>query len=502
MLLVERKTLSLTVDEPARLELLDALRAAQFAPLIRTARRRSFELSLAAAGGLPPAPELIDDFERQALSSRLRERAGPYTPGDLFCSEDAIFYLAFGDDAARGHEAVVAGVVYDRESVDPLRRFELFCQRVRESMRLAGEGEAEAEAGELVAPPWESHDVRRFPRGLTRYVARQDEEAARAMMFREGSRERLRAAELLADERVRAFLRREQEARVEGYAPRLLSGESPSPEGLVPVEELVEAGLMRREVRVTCRKTRHPLFDLPTPDALALVTLSRARCSLCATEVADEVVEEVYNPTRLAAALLADGSWLRNRVYQIVRDLGVPESEIAAGPPAEGGESHLVANVCGDAFLFALRDGELSPSFSRRVVEAAGEIEARHVIVIVTGAAEGEGRMRLYEYAWRRAREGRDVDVAVGEGAAGARSCIEGVFERAVGGRLARDLCALDDALGMNASRLVLTKFKMRREQAGARRAETRRAARPAPTLPGQDGEESDAPPARLRLSS
>ena len=95
---------------------------------------------------------------------------------------------------------------------------------------------------------------------------------------------------------------------------------------------MMEAGLLEPEVRVSCRKSGHALFDLPSPDSLAAITISKAKCSLCAAPVADEVIEQTINPTRLAVSLLEDGRWLANRVYKIVRSLGVPESEIATGP--------------------------------------------------------------------------------------------------------------------------------------------------------------------------
>jgi len=46
---------------------------------------------------------------------------------------------------------------------------------------------------------------------------------------------------------------------------------------------------------------------------------------------ADEKVEEVIAPTLLASSLLEDGSWLVNRLHYLLREMGVPESEIAVG---------------------------------------------------------------------------------------------------------------------------------------------------------------------------
>ena len=75
----------------------------------------------------------------------------------------------------------------------------------------------------------------------------------------------------------------------------------------------------------------------------------------------------------LAVALLADGGWLANRVYRIVRSLGVPESDISTGPPTEHGESYLAADVCGSSFIVVSRDGDLTPAFARRAAEIVEE---------------------------------------------------------------------------------------------------------------------------------
>ena len=186
--------------------------------------------------------------------------------------------------------------------------------------------------------------------------------------------------------------------------------------------------------------------------------------------MADEVIEETYSPTRLAVALLEDGGWLANRVREIVRSLGVPESEIAAGPASPDGESYLAADVCGTSFLFVTRDGDLTPAFSRRVAAVVEETEAAHLVVVTTGAVEDEGRMRLYEFTWRRARDGQDTGVTLVEGLGTAREQIELSFRAAVRRELSRHLFTLDASLGFSAADFVLDWFKslMSRERAAA----------------------------------
>jgi hypothetical protein len=173
------------------------------------------------------------------------------------------------------------------------------------------------------------------------------------------------------------------------------------------------------------------------------------------------VVEETINPTWLAVSLLEDGGWLNNRVYKIIRALGVPDSEIATGPASAHGESYLAADVCGNSYLFVTKDGDLTPACARRVVETVAETEATHLVVVTNGTVEDEGRLRLYEFAWRRARGGQDLDTTLIEGLDSARHEIEHSFERALHRQLSRQLFSLDAALGFSASNFVLDWFKL-----------------------------------------
>lgn len=464
MLFIQSNSLALTLDGDERLRLLDALASRGLVPLLRTIRLRLFQ-SL-AQGSDDAAAEL------ERACAHESEVGTAYTPGELFCDGDRVFFLVFGDGDEGG---LSAGVVYGVEAAEPLSALERFCRDVSEAL---GELRAE-ERTESASPGWEMRGGA-VSQVLARFMALQPAELVRATAVRRGGRELGRASELLEEETVRAFLRRVQEMRREGYTPRRLLREAGALSG-VSIETMLEAGLLEREVRVSCRQSGHALFDLPSPDSLAAVTLSRAKCSQCAAPVVDEVVEETINPTRLAVSLLEDGGWLGQRVYRLVRSLGVPDSEIASGPPSAQGESSLAVEVCGNSFLFVTRDGDLTPAFSRRVAELVEETEATHLVVVTTGAAEGEGRLRLFEFAWRRARAGQDLGTTVIEGLAGARAQIERAFAGAAQRELSRRLYTLDAALGYSAGHFVLGWFK------SARAAAAQPSAPPALALPFVD---------------
>jgi hypothetical protein len=199
-------------------------------------------------------------------------------------------------------EALInAGIVYETSTAEPFRKLDAFCHEVRHLLMLNS-----ADAGSAF-PNWETGN-REMPQGFRTFVEKQDTDSLYTSLRKETMSKRILAASRLEDESARLFLRTARNAHQEGYAVKLLSGET-RPEN-VPIERLEDVGLVEREVQVSCRKTGHALFRLPNADALAVVTVSDATCSECGSAVADENVEEVIAPTQLASSLLEDGSWL------------------------------------------------------------------------------------------------------------------------------------------------------------------------------------------------
>jgi hypothetical protein len=431
MLFVESRELNRVAAEAERPRVLEALAGAGFQPLARAARRRLLELSFGAeaSGAASRAAEL----ERR-LAPR-GDGAGPLHPGDLFCFPDHALYLVFREQSVR------AGLVHAGGLDGADARLEEFCRAVAEHLPAPDAHDA-AEWSRVARP---ASLEARAAEGLSLVVASAGAEAGA----------RASAAHALEDERARGLLRRLRDV---GAGPAAEALGLARVEGAA-VERLVEAGLLRRDVRVTCRHTGHALLDLPASDSLALITASRARCALCAAEVADEMIEERLNPTELAAALLDGAAWLRDRVLSILSGFGVAERAVSAGDVGEHGEACLLTEVCGEPFLFFVRDGDLTPEATRRAVAHAADAGAAHLFAVVTGAVEDGARMRLYEFSWRRARDGRDLGVTILEGLAGAETEIGRALAAAARRKLARELSALDPALGLSAAQLLLARF-------------------------------------------
>jgi hypothetical protein len=200
---------------------------------------------------------------------------------------------------------------------------------------------------------------------------------------------------------------------------------------------------------------------LPSPDALAVITSSNARCSECGTAIADEKVEEMVAPTETAGVLLEDGSWLVNSLRTVLHRLGVPENQIAVAPASGDGEAHVMVNVCNEPFLFVLREGDVTGAQARRALDLLIETEASHLVVVAMGKIQEDGRVRLREHARRRARSGSEVEVILAEGMDAASTELQHAFERVSQRTLAEELSELDASLGFSIGYMVATRFRL-----------------------------------------
>ncbi|CAN5696452.1 hypothetical protein BH20ACI3_BH20ACI3_31510 [soil metagenome] len=450
MLFIESKTLSLKLDGPGRIRMLEELREKNLVPLIRSARLNLFNHVLAG-------PERVDEIEAAIALFSESEQQEAYVRGDLFCLKDHIFFIVF-DDNQEDAPLIRAGLVYETSTSEPYRKLDAFCREVREvilTQRESGSIETNAEG-----PPHWQHGKTGVHDGFKRFIARQDTDTLYTSLRKETMGERIRAASLLEDANARIFLRRAKEAHVEGYAAKLLTGDAvESYES--SIGRLEDAGLVGREVQVSCRKTGHALFRLPTAHALAVVTVSDATCSECGCAVADERVEEVLAPTRLASSLLEDGSWLISRLHYLLREQGVPESEIAVGPSSGDGYGQMMANISGESFLLMARDGDLTPAFARWAIDQELETEASHLVVVATGRVHNQAGVLLRNHARRRVQAGHDFEMVLADEAAVAGKELRLAFERVSQRILAEQLCDLDSSIGLSVSRLVITKFRL-----------------------------------------
>ena len=440
MLFLESKTLNHPLNSDARLTLLKDLQDRSLVPLIRSHRLRSFEDVLLGT-------DRINEMETALAASTESTTGEPYFRGDLFSFDDYILFLVFEDD-----DSMRAGIVYEANTPEPFRKLDSFCQDIRSLLILRNPQNGGSE--------WQT-STPAMPQGFRTFVERQDADSLYTSLRKETMSKRILAASKLEDETARVFLRTARNAHEEGYAAKLLTGHTESRD--VPIQRLEDAGLVEREVQISCRKTGHALFRLPNPHALAVVTVSDATCSECGAPVADENVEEVIAPTQLASSLLEDGSWLVSRIHFSLREMGVPEREIALGPSEGTGYGQLMANICGESFLIVTRDGDLTPAFARWTIDHEIDTEASHLVIVATGRIHKEAGVLLQNHSRRRVSSGQDFEMIVADDAASAGRELEQALERVSQRVVAEQLCMLDGNIGFSVSRLVLTKFQLRR---------------------------------------
>jgi hypothetical protein len=440
MLFLESKTLTHSVNVQDRTRLLEELQARNLVPLIRSSRLRAFEDVLL---GL----DHVRQMETSLASSTESTIGEPYVRGDLFCFEDYILFLVFEDE-----DSIRAGIVYEARTPEPFRKLDSFCHDVRSLLM------SQQEQIAMSFPHWDTSTAA-MARGFRTFVERQDADSLYTSLRKETMSKRILAASKLEDESARVFLRTARNAHQEGYAAKLLTGHTDSAD--VPIQRLEDAGLVEREVQISCRKTGHALFRLPNPHALAVVTVSDATCSECGAPVADENVEEVIAPTQLASSLLEDGSWLVSRIHFLLRELGVPERDIALGPAEGNGYGQLMANICGESFLIVTRDGDLTPALARWAIDLEIDTEAAHLVIVATGRIHKEAGVLLQNHSRRRVSGGQDFEMSIAGDVTTAGRELEQALERVSQRVVAEQLCVLDSSIGFSVSRLVLSKFQL-----------------------------------------
>jgi len=440
MLFLESKTLNVAVDTAGRIRLLQELHAQNLVPLIRSQRLRCFEDILLGM-------DHVNEMETSLANSTESTTGEPYVRGDLFCFQDYILFLVFEED-----NSTRAGIVYEARTPEPFRKLDAFCNDVR------GVLTSQQQQIAMSFPEWETSGTA-MARGFRTFVERQDADSLYTSLRKETMSKRILAASKLEDESARVFLRTARNAHQEGYAAKLLTGHTESAD--VPIQRLEDAGLVEREVQISCRKTGHALFRLPNPHALAVVTVSDATCSECGAPVADENVEEVIAPTQLASSLLEDGSWLVSRIHFLLREMGVPERDFALGPAEGNGYGQLMANICGESFLIVTRDGDLTPALARWAIDLEIDTEASHLMIVATGRIHKEAAVLLQNHSRRRVSGGQDFEMIIADDVATAGRELEQALERVSQRVVAEQLCVLDSSLGFSVSRLVLTKFQL-----------------------------------------
>ena len=348
------------VDGATRRLLLENCRSAGLAarPL---ARLHLYELALNGS-------DRAHDMESAGRAHRI-EGDAPYVRGDLFCFDDYAHFLIFSDGAG----GVRAGIIHEPETADPRDKLEDFCRNVSDSLAESrGHGAGSNVQGAQSPYSWED-EAASVPESYSRFAAAQAEGplfATRGEMVEVAAH-----LGMLEDTEARRALRKLNEAGRDGHGHAYLAGDDREavPEPLLG--RFAEAGLVRREILVSCRKDGRALFRLPSPDALSV--LSNAICSECGASIADEKAEEIIVPTSLVSTLLQDSAWLTTHLRSILSKQGIPEEWIAANRGG-GRRGALMANVAASRSS-CRRDGDWTAAHARPRSKAR-RAEGAHIV--------------------------------------------------------------------------------------------------------------------------
>ena len=110
------------------------------------------------------------------------------------------------------------------------------------------------------------------------------------------------------------------------------------------------------------------------------------------------------------------------------------------------------------------RDGDLTPAFARWAIDLEIETEASHLVVVATGRVHNQARVMLFNHAQRRVSAGRDFELVVADSPAAAGTELANAFDRVSERILAEQLCDLDASVGLNLTRVVMSKFELLRK--------------------------------------
>jgi hypothetical protein len=453
MLFIESMTSARSVDTATRMALLEKLQEKGLTPLIRSTRLGCYEQALLG-------PDRVAEMERAVALWTETEDDRVYVRGDVFCFEDFVLYLIFGSDEDEA-AGMRAGIVYGAEMMEPVKKLEAFCRNVSDTLEAIRS--TPNEDGASVDTDWQQQEPRVVTMQGSTDSGQKDDLSGESPKSQAGN---TRAVELLENLEARRLLRRIRESQAEGRVSEFLLNVDNEAATVSLINRMADAGLLRREVQVSCRRNGRSLFRLPSQDALNVITSSNATCSECGTAIADEKIEDLVKPTDAAAQLMEDGSWLANRIYSSLLELGIPEKQMARRATTEEGEAHMMVNVCNEPFLLVLRDGDVTAVQARHALAKQMETEASHLVVVSSGKIQDEARVRLREHARRRARGGSDVEVILIEGV-DATDELRLAFERASQKVLAGELSQLDTSLGLSVGFIIATRFRLM-QHAGA----------------------------------
>jgi hypothetical protein len=162
------------------------------------------------------------------------------------------------------------------------------------------------------------------------------------------------------------------------------------------IDALLDAGLLRRQLAVICRRTSRRIALIDAPEKLKAAAEVGMRCPDCGKVLEKERTEELVSVSDFGAKLLNRSHWMSLLVVDGLMRAGVGRDEILTGfEPSPGDETDVLLRVGRTVALLELKDREFGEGdasmFNTRLVKT----KAQRGVVITTDCVSAQARETL-----------------------------------------------------------------------------------------------------------
>jgi len=162
------------------------------------------------------------------------------------------------------------------------------------------------------------------------------------------------------------------------------------------IDALLDAGLLRRQVAVICRRSSKRIALIDDPSKLKVVGKAGVRCPDCGKPLEKERTEDLVSVSDFGAKLLNKSHWMSLLVVDGLMRVGVSREEILTGfEPSPGDETDVLLQVGRTVALLELKDREFGEGdasmFNTRLVKT----KAQRGVVITTDCVSAQARDTL-----------------------------------------------------------------------------------------------------------
>ena len=165
--------------------------------------------------------------------------------------------------------------------------------------------------------------------------------------------------------------------------------------------ELIGAGLIRKEYLLVCRQDSRTICSIPDRDEFESTIGQKLTCTSCGRLFVDELIQDIYALTPSARSLLEGSHWMTLWVTSLLVNSGVQGERIKWNAAAGDDELDIVAEIHGLKVFFELKDREFGLGdaypFSFRIERYGGDVG-----VVVTTESVADEADKFFEEQKRR----------------------------------------------------------------------------------------------------